>query len=70
MCTVLIAYTNHALDHMLLSVLDDHITDRLVRLGSRTTDDRIAEFNLIKLEQMAGATDLDRSIRREYAVMK
>ncbi|TFY69868.1 hypothetical protein EVG20_g2978 [Dentipellis fragilis] len=67
---VLIAYTNHALDHMLLSVLDDHITDRLVRLGSRTTDDRIAEFNLIKLEQMAGATDLDRSIRREYAVMK
>ncbi|TFY82035.1 hypothetical protein EWM64_g1975 [Hericium alpestre] len=67
---VLIAYTNHALDHMLTSILDAKITTNLVRLGSRSADERIAEYNLTKLEQMAGDTDLDRTLRREYGIMK
>ncbi|KAH9170424.1 hypothetical protein EDB89DRAFT_2071946 [Lactarius sanguifluus] len=67
---VLIAFTNHALDHMLTSVLDAKITTNVVRLGSRTTDERIEQYSLYKLEQLSGRGDLDRPIRREYAAMK
>jgi hypothetical protein len=66
---VLMAFTNHALDHMLLSVLDASITSNIVRLGSRTTDERIAEYNLHKLEQMAPKRN-DRSLSHEWAKMK
>ena len=68
--SVLIAFTNHALDHMLTSVLDDKITTNVVRLGSRTTDERIEKYSLYNLEQLSGRGDLDRPIRREYAAMK
>ncbi|KAH9032058.1 AAA domain-containing protein [Lactarius pseudohatsudake] len=67
---VLIAFTNHALDHMVTSVLDAKITTNIVRLGSRTTDERIEQYSLHKLEQLLGRGDLDRPIRREYAAMK
>ncbi|TFY64195.1 hypothetical protein EVJ58_g2786 [Rhodofomes roseus] len=68
---VLIAYTNHALDHMLTSVLDAKITTKLVRLGSRSSDERIAEYTLDKLEKVAGGSDmLSRPMRRQYAAMK
>ncbi|KIP03942.1 hypothetical protein PHLGIDRAFT_76808 [Phlebiopsis gigantea 11061_1 CR5-6] len=67
---ILIAYTNHALDHMLTGVLDDGITNKLVRLGSRSSDERIAEYTLDKLEKLAGRNNLDRSIHRQYGVMK
>ncbi|GBE80241.1 hypothetical protein SCP_0214510 [Sparassis crispa] len=67
---VLIAYTNHALDHMLSSVLDAGITQNLVRLGSRSSDERIAEYTLDKLEKVAGATEVERTNRRQYAKMK
>ncbi|KAH9052543.1 hypothetical protein EDB87DRAFT_1570453 [Lactarius vividus] len=67
---VLIAYTNHALDHMLTSVLDAKITKRVVRLGSRTADARIEQYSLYKLEQLSGRKELDRPMRREYAAMK
>ncbi|KAF8997694.1 hypothetical protein BDQ17DRAFT_1428824 [Cyathus striatus] len=52
---VLIAYTNHALDHMLTAVLDEGITKRMVRLGSRSSDERIAEYtwtNSKKLQKL------------------
>ncbi|KAI9445912.1 hypothetical protein H4582DRAFT_1804013 [Lactarius indigo] len=67
---VLIAFTNHALDHMLTSVLDSKITTNVVRLGSRTTDERLEQYSLYRLEQLSGRGELDRPIRREYAVMK
>ncbi|KAF8263570.1 hypothetical protein EI94DRAFT_1772886 [Lactarius quietus] len=67
---VLIAFTNHALDHMLTSVLDAKITNNVVRLGSRTSDARIEEYSLFKLEQRSNGGDLDRTIKREYATMK
>lgn len=41
-----------------------------MRLGSRTTDERIAQYSLHKLEQLSGRGDLDRPLRREYAVLK
>lgn len=67
---MLIAYTNHALDHLLRSVLEAGITDKLVRLGSRSTDERIAEYNLSKLEKVAGKQNLDRTLGREWASVK
>ncbi|KAH9048669.1 hypothetical protein EDB83DRAFT_2317412 [Lactarius deliciosus] len=67
---VLIAFTNHALDHMLTSILDAKITTNVVRLGSRTTDERIEQYSLYRLERLAAHVDLDRPIRREYAAMK
>ena len=68
--TVLIAYTNHALDHMVTSVLDAGITQKIVRLGTRSSDERISEYTLDKLERLATAPTLDRSIKRQYAQMK
>ena len=67
---VLIAYTNHALDHMVNLVLDAKITDKIVRLGTRSSDERISEYTLSKLERLATASTLDRSIKRQYAAMK
>ncbi|KAF5371454.1 hypothetical protein D9757_009973 [Collybiopsis confluens] len=68
---VLIAFTNHALDHMLLSLLDANITSDFVRLGSRTTNERIAEYSLDKLERtVSEKSTLDRTVRKEYASMK
>ncbi|KAI0028475.1 hypothetical protein K488DRAFT_58479 [Vararia minispora EC-137] len=51
---VLIAFTNHALDHMISSVLDAGITTNIVRLGSMSKDERVSEFNLAKLEAVGG----------------
>ncbi|KAJ4474239.1 hypothetical protein J3R30DRAFT_649522 [Lentinula aciculospora] len=68
---VLIAFTNHALDHMLLSLLDADITSNFVRLGSRSSSERIAEYSLDKLESTASEKNaLDRTVRKEYASMK
>lgn len=55
---------------MLTSILDAQITSNVVRLGSRTTDERITQFSLHKLEQLSGRGDLDRPMRREYAILK
>lgn len=68
--TVLIAFTNHALDHMLTSILDANITNKLVRIGSRSSDERISEYTLDKLEREANSANLDRSARRQYGMMK
>ncbi|PPQ89247.1 hypothetical protein CVT25_001326 [Psilocybe cyanescens] len=67
---VLIAYTNHALDHMLKEVLEAGITKKMVRLGSRSSDELIAEYTLDKLEKAAERSSLQRSIGRQFAVMK
>ncbi|KAJ4500147.1 hypothetical protein C8R41DRAFT_529014 [Lentinula lateritia] len=68
---VLIAFTNHALDHMLLSLLDADITSNFVRLGSRSSDVRIAEYTLDKLEKTFSEKQaLDRTVGREYASLK
>ena len=67
---VLIAFTNHALDHMLTSVLDAKITKKFVRLGSRSTDERIAEYSLISLEKTFTDTSMSRQIGREYHTKK
>ena len=67
---VLIAFTNHALDHMLTSILDAKITKKFVRLGSRSTDERIAQYSLRNLEKTFTDASMSRQIGREYAIKK
>ncbi|GJJ08048.1 hypothetical protein Clacol_002255 [Clathrus columnatus] len=67
---ILIAYTNHALDHMLTSVLDEKITEKIARLGSRSSDERISEYTLDKLEKIAGKSELGRSVGKLFAEVK
>jgi hypothetical protein len=54
---LLIACTNHALDRLLTSVLEKGITNKLIRLGSRSKDERILEFSIESLEQLDTSTD-------------
>ncbi|KAF8867865.1 P-loop containing nucleoside triphosphate hydrolase protein [Gymnopilus junonius] len=64
---LMIAFTNHALDHMLGSVLDAGITSKIVRLGRRSNDERIAQYSIETLEMAQNSSRLDRaySFRRE-----
>ncbi|KAH9931167.1 P-loop containing nucleoside triphosphate hydrolase protein [Epithele typhae] len=61
---LLIAFTNHALDHMLSSVLNEDITNNIVRLGSRSSDERISKFSLEEVERVAGRSRFSGSVAR------
>jgi len=58
---LLIAFTNHALDHLLRSVLDAGLTKKIVRLGSRSADEKIAQFSLEAMERFESGGHTDRS---------
>jgi len=55
---------------MLNSILDAKITKKFVRLGSRSSDERIAEYSLRNLEQTFTDASTSRQIGREYAIKK
>ena len=63
----MIAFTNHALDHMLCSVLDAEITRKIVRLGRRSNDERIAQFSIetLEMEQRYSRLNHNSNVRRE-----
>jgi hypothetical protein len=68
---LLVAFTNHALDHMLKGVLDADITKNIIRLGSRyAADERIAQFSLDEAEKLQSKSKLDRSINAAYRELK
>ncbi|THU97835.1 P-loop containing nucleoside triphosphate hydrolase protein [Dendrothele bispora CBS 962.96] len=67
---LLIAFTNHALDHLLCSILDNGITRNIVRLGSRSSDERIKDFSIETLEMAQGRTVLDGTTNRLYRELK
>ena len=67
---VLIAYTNHALDHLLTSILDAEITTKIVRLGTKTKHERIARYTLNRLERASSPGVQGRKIGREFACVK
>ena len=51
----MIAFTNHALDHLLGNVLDAGITNKIARLGSRhSAHERIVPYSLELLEKQPG----------------
>ncbi|KAG9124064.1 hypothetical protein FRC07_013002, partial [Ceratobasidium sp. 392] len=68
---LLVAFTNHALDHMLKGVLDAGITRNIIRLGSRhAADERIMEFSLDNAEKLQAKSKMDRTINSAYREMK
>ncbi|CAE6473604.1 unnamed protein product [Rhizoctonia solani] len=69
---LLVAFTNHALDHMLKGVLDAKITNNIIRLGSKhAADERIMEFSLENAEKMQSQAETkDRMIGAAYREMK
>ena len=54
---MLLAYTNHALDHILRAVHDRHITREIVRLGSRSKDEVICSYSLDEIDKVARKND-------------
>ena len=67
---LLIAFTNHALDHMLSSILDADITKRIVRLGRRANDERIAQYSMETLEMVQNQSRLDRTFSSQRWELK
>ncbi|THH09391.1 hypothetical protein EW145_g2049 [Phellinidium pouzarii] len=67
---LLIAFTNHALDHMLTSVIESGITSKVVRLGGRSTDEMIKKYSIEELEKVANRSRLSRSLKSEFRDMK
>ncbi|CAE7233886.1 unnamed protein product [Rhizoctonia solani] len=69
---LLVAFTNHALDHMLKGVLDAKITNNIIRLGSKhAADERMMDFSLENAEKMQSqAEQKDRMIGAAYKEMK
>ncbi|EKM54252.1 uncharacterized protein PHACADRAFT_174761 [Phanerochaete carnosa HHB-10118-sp] len=67
---LMIAFTNHALDNILCSVLDANITKKVVRLGSRSSDERISQFSIEAMEAVAGRSRLDRAFSDNHREVK
>ena len=63
-----VCYTNHALDDFLEGLLDVGIRD-IVRIGGRSKNDRLAEFNL-REKAKGGKAPFSREQTRRYAQLK
>jgi hypothetical protein len=55
---------------MLNSILDAKITEKVVRLGSRSSDERVGEYNLWNLEKTFNDTSMSGQLKRAYAIKK
>ncbi|KAG8904211.1 hypothetical protein FRC01_008831, partial [Tulasnella sp. 417] len=64
---LLIAFTNHALDNIITHVLDKGLTNSIVRLGSKTSDETVAEYTLETILKTRSSTHSDRAAGRAYA---
>ncbi|KAG8798217.1 hypothetical protein FRC17_007536, partial [Serendipita sp. 399] len=65
----MVAFTNHALDHLLESVLKAEITRKIVRLGGRSQSEALQPYMLDKVEKF-NASYLQRGINAAYGNMK
>lgn len=66
---LLIAFTNHALDNIITHVLDKGLTKNVIRLGSRSNDETVAQYTLETVMRTRPQTQADKSAGREYAKM-
>ena len=66
----MIAFTNHALDHLLSGVLDAGITRKIVRLGSRSADERISQYSIENLEMTTDKSRLKKAFGANYHELK
>lgn len=55
---------------MLSSVLDTGMTQKMVRLGSRSADERISKFSIESLEMVQGKSRLDRTFGHHHRELK
>jgi len=55
---------------MLSSILDAGITEKVVRLGSQSADERISAYSLTNLERTSGDDSADYQIGREHAIKR
>ncbi|KAG9020488.1 hypothetical protein FS842_007285, partial [Serendipita sp. 407] len=67
---LLIAFTNHALDHLLQSVLKMGITSKIARLGSYSNDEDLKQFSLEELEKSHSTSRRSQSINDAYGNLK
>ena len=67
---LLIAFTNHALDHLLKSILDSRPSTSAIRLGSRSSDPKIAGLSLDSIEGMSDRSRLSPALGKVYAQLK
>ncbi|KAG8980426.1 hypothetical protein FRC05_006058 [Tulasnella sp. 425] len=67
---LLIAFTNHALDNIIVKVIEKNITKKIVRLGSRSADETVAELSLDKILMNVNKARNDRAQGRAYGNMK
>jgi hypothetical protein len=67
---LVMAFTNHAVDHLIRSVLDSKITSQVVRLGGHSADDLIASKSLENLEKIAAESRLRPALNAQYAKLK
>jgi hypothetical protein len=55
---------------MLSSVLDTKMTQKMVRLGSRSADERISQFSIENMEMVQGKSRLDRTFGHHHRALK
>lgn len=55
---------------MLSSVLDTKMTQKIVRLGSRSADERISQFSIENMEMVQGKSRLDRNFGHHHRELK
>lgn len=67
---LLLAFTNHALDHILRAIHDAGVTTNIVRLGSRSKDEVVSEYNLDNISRVKGFTRLNAIVNRCFAETK
>lgn len=51
---IMIAFTNHAFDHLIGDIPDASIMDKVARLSSQPVDERIAAYSLGATERTSG----------------
>lgn len=64
---LLIAFTNHALDNILAQLLEKNITKKVVRLGSRSSNETVAQYSL---DEIMRTRPKEREGSKAYAQMK
>ncbi len=67
---LLLAFTNHALDHILRAIHDAGVTEDFVRLGSRSKDEVVSKFNLETQIRAQDKTQLNKIVGRNYRDLK
>ncbi|KAF9506178.1 hypothetical protein BS47DRAFT_1489458 [Hydnum rufescens UP504] len=65
-----IAFTNHALDHILRSGLDTGITKKVVRMGSRSADLKISSLSLEELQKLQEWSQFSLAMGKVFSVLK